>query len=196
MEAEYTIRAYEKNQINLYAVLGEANSRTFIFNIIEKPGTISATSNAVPVNQMLDLTGYSVKLKLIGTDIQTDGSIITANSGKVSFTLPESFTEATGTFHCEIILSKENESLGIIGITLNVAYPAVQTKKENIEEYGADQNIAFTIPKGTPYTLKFDLFKSKNWMNAVKNRYLTEPLDDGSKAIFGLCHRIVDKSKV
>ena len=64
--------------------------------------------------------------------------------------------------------------------------PPVQSVKCDPKEYGANQNIAFTIPKGTLYTLKFDLFKSKNWMNAVKNRYLTEPLDDGSKAMFGI----------
>lgn len=64
--------------------------------------------------------------------------------------------------------------------------PPVQSVKCDPKEYGANQNIEFTIPKGTLYILKFDLFKSKNWMNAVKNRYLTEPLADGSKAIFGI----------
>ena len=187
MEAEYTIRAYEKNQISLYAVLGEENSRTFIFNIIEKSGTISATSNAIPVNQMLDLTDYSVKFRLIGSDIQTDGNIITADEGKVSFTLPKSFTESTGTFQCEIMLSKENESLGIIGIILNVAYPSVQTKKENIEEYEANQSIAFTIPKGTPYILKFDLRNYPKWIEATRRKsFYTAKFQIHDKLLFGI----------
>lgn len=64
--------------------------------------------------------------------------------------------------------------------------PPVQSVKCDPKEYGANQNIAFTIPKGTPYTLKFDLFKSEKWINSVKNRYITEPLADRSKAMFGI----------
>lgn len=146
MEAEYTIRAYEKNQINLYAVLGEANSRTFMFNIIEKSGTVAATSNAVPVNQMLDLTGYTVSMEIADTDIHTDGTIINAVSGKVSFILPSEFTCKSGAYPCEIVLSKENERLCIIGITLNVAH--AEKQKENQETVSND----ITVDRGTDFS--------------------------------------------
>lgn len=186
MESEYTIHAYIKNQISLYAVKGESNSRTFIFNIIEKSGTIAPTSNAVPVDLMLDLTGYTVVLRIAGTNIQTGGTIITAASGKVSFTLPASFTADSGTYQCEIVLTKNNEQLGIIGIALTVAYPQIKINRADPEEYGSSKNIAFIIPKGTPYVLKFDLFNFRGWLNAVKRSPIRKVLTPGDKVFFGI----------
>lgn len=187
MESEYTIHAYIKNQISLYAVKGESNSRTFIFNIIEKSGTIAPTSNAVPVDLMLDLTGYTVVLRIAGTNIQTNGTIITAASGKVSFTLPASFTADSGTYQCEIVLTKNNEQLGIIGIALTVAYPQVKINRTDPEEYGSSKNIAFVIPRGTQYNLRFDLRNYPKWCDAVwRKSYYTEQFTYHDKVLFGI----------
>ena len=123
MTAEYTVNAYEKNQIKLYAVLGEADSRTVIFNIVEKSGIVAATSNAVPTNQMLDLTGFNIFLNVIETGAQTEGTVVSAANGKVSFVLPDDFCTNTGEYQCEIVLSQEDEILRVIGITLTVDYP-------------------------------------------------------------------------
>ena len=123
MEQEFNIYAYERNQVRIYSVLGDNNSRSFIFNIIEKTGVISPTSNAEPVNQMLDLTGYDVSLKIIGTSVEASGTIISAQNGKVSFTIDSGFTAETGEYQCAVVLTKNDEVLSIIGITLIVDYP-------------------------------------------------------------------------
>lgn len=122
MEAEYTIRAYEKNQISLYAILGEANSRTIIFNIIEKSGTISPTSNAIPVNQMLDLTGMTAEFVVFNgyKKIVCSGTITDAQNGVVSFLLTPEISQIPGKLECVIELTNNSGLLRIVGITLNV----------------------------------------------------------------------------
>ena len=59
----------------MYTVLGEANSRTISFVIIEKSGVVAATSNAAVTNQYLDLTGYTVSLRVIETGAQVQGVV-------------------------------------------------------------------------------------------------------------------------
>ena len=54
MEYEVNLNAYEMNQVNLYAVQGEADSRKIICHIIEKSGVVIPTSNATVVNKMLN----------------------------------------------------------------------------------------------------------------------------------------------
>ena len=123
MEKEYEIYAYERNQIKLYTVFGDNNSRSFVFNIIEKSGIIMPSANAPETNQMLDLTGYDVSLKIIGTSVEASGTIISAQNGKVSFTIDSGFTAETGEYQCAVVLTKNDEVLSIIGITLIVDYP-------------------------------------------------------------------------
>lgn len=123
MEQEFNIYAYERNQVRIYSVLGDNNSRSFIFNIIEKTGVISPASNAEPVNQMLDLTGYSINLKNINTSAVVTGTVISAENGKVGFIVDSDFTNNTGDFQCEIVLTKNSEKLSIVGIVLIVDYP-------------------------------------------------------------------------
>lgn len=186
MEQEFNIYAYERNQVRIYSVLGDNNSRSFIFNIIEKTGVISPTSNAEPVNQMLDLTGYDVSLKIIGTSVEASGTIISAQNGKVSFTIDSGFTAETGEYQCAVVLTKNDEVLSIIGIALTVAYPQIKINRADPEEYGSSKNIAFIIPKGTPYVLKFDLFNFRGWLNAVKRSPIRKVLTPGDKVFFGI----------
>lgn len=140
MTSEFSINAYEKNQIRLYSVFGESGSRTVIFDIVEKSGVVAPTSSAVATDQMLDLTNYTVSIRMIDTDQQTSGYIISPLAGKVSFTLPKGFCEKTGEFQCEMILTNTTNSdkiMKIIGITLIVDYP-----KEN--DYSLELNAGFT----------------------------------------------------
>lgn len=138
MTSEFSINAYEKNQIRLYSVFGESGSRTVIFNIIEKSGVVAPTSSAVATDQMLDLTNYTIGLRMIDTDQQTSGYIISPLAGKVSFTLPKEFCGKAGEFQCEMILTKSTDKImKIIGITLIVDYP-----KEN--DYRLELNAGFT----------------------------------------------------
>lgn len=119
--SEYTVNAYEKNQIKLYAVQGESDSRTIILNIIEKSGTIMPTSNAVPVNKMLNLTDYDIKLYVINSEVvSVDGEIISAADGEVQFILSSDCTFESGDFECAVILTKEDEDLRIVGLNLRV----------------------------------------------------------------------------
>lgn len=144
MESEYAINAFEKNQIKLYTVLGETDSRKVIFSIIEKSGIIAATSNAVPTNKMLDLTGYDIVLNVIETGAQAAGTIISAINGKVSFVLPDSFCDSIGEYHCEIVISNDEEILRIIGIDLTVDYPVTENYDIEIEA-GVTDGINLTI---------------------------------------------------
>lgn len=54
------------------------------------------------------------------------------------------------------------------------------------QEYGCCRNIAFVIPRGTPYVLKFNLKDFHDWMKAVKNRYVIDKFKKGDKAFFGI----------
>lgn len=86
MEYEVNLNAYEMNQVNLYAVQGEADSRKIICHIIEKSGVVIPTSNATVVNKMLDLTGFTIKLYEIRSDgaVSVEGMIEDAENGVVS----------------------------------------------------------------------------------------------------------------
>lgn len=147
MESEFDLYAYETNQIKLYSVTGEADSRTVRFNIIEKAGIVAATSNAEPMDLMLDLTGCTVYLLIVETRAQTQGTITSATDGKVSFTLPEEFTQVEGSYQCEINVIKNGQLLKIIGITLNVAYP--ESKED--PQLSNSSNITLNVPQGTTY---------------------------------------------
>lgn len=123
MKVTYTIHAYEKNQVTLYAVQGEAESREIFFEIVEKSGTIIPASNAEIVNQMLDLTGYTAELyAMLGDSVAAScqGIIMDALAGSVKFILPAEFMTMAGKYHCVIILTKAATNLRIVGITLDV----------------------------------------------------------------------------
>ena len=144
MQKEYTIYAYERNQVELYAVLGDTNSRSFIFHIIEKSGTIMPSSNAEPVDQRLNLTGYTPTLRVIETGAEVTGSIIAETGGIVSFVINNDFTVNAGDYQCEIVLTKSNEKMSIIGIKLKIDYPEMPGYDITIES-GETKKLTFTI---------------------------------------------------
>lgn len=188
MTVEYSVNAYENNQVNLYAVEGEADSRTIIFNIIEKSGTVAATSNAVPENKMLDLTGYSVNLTVLNAEEATvPGEILNAGNGKVQFTLSKACSSEPGSFKCVIILTKNNEDLRIVGITLVVQFCTAEVESIDPKEYGCNGDIVCVIPRATNYFFKFNLIPDFNtkWLEASKRSPIL-PFDVGDKVIFEL----------
>lgn len=147
MQYETDINAYEMNQVNLYAVQGEADSRTLIFNIIEKSGVQIPTSNAVVVNKMLDLTGFTAKFYVI-TDSEVnfvEGTILDTQNGQVSFELSKDCTATSGVAECAIILTKDNEDLRVVGITLQVAAINIESNNALIVEQGTSLDICITI---------------------------------------------------
>lgn len=116
MEYEVNLNAYEMNQVNLYAVQGEADSRKIICHIIEKSGVVIPTSNATVVNKMLNLTDFTIKLYEIRSDgaVSVEGTIEDAENGVVSFELSDDFTEQSGIFDCAVVLTKAIEDLRIV----------------------------------------------------------------------------------
>lgn len=156
MIAEYSVNAYENNQVNLYAVQGESDSRTIIFNIIEKSGIVAATSNATPINKMLDLTGYDVTLTVLNSEESVvSGEILDAENGKVQFTLSKACSAEQGNFKCVIILTKNSEDLRIVGITLAVAGLAAESYEITIMAGESDGiNITVIDDSQNVYVLK------------------------------------------
>lgn len=123
MESRYKINAYEKNQITLYTVQGEAESRKIIFDIVEKSGIVISTSNADVTDKMLDLTGYTVELYSIYNNQITAscrGTVEDEENGTVAFTLTADFMNIAGRLNCVIVLTKGTSNLRIVGITLDV----------------------------------------------------------------------------
>lgn len=134
MESEYNVYAYEKNQVTLYAVQGESESRTEIFNIIEKSGVVISTSNANVTNKMLDLTGYTADLFAVYNQemiASCQGDITNATKGQVKFTLTADFMSVSGKLTCVIMLKKGSTNLRIVGITLDVQPVMIDPTKEN-----------------------------------------------------------------
>lgn len=165
MESEYKLKAYEKNQIELYAVLGETESRTVIFYIVEKNGVAAAVSNAQVTDQMLDLTGYAISLNRLGSSAQAAGTIMDAQNGKVGFTLPADFCRPVGKYQCEMVLTKTDERLSIIGIGLVVDYPVGESFDITVTA-GFAEGISITLfdENGDIYTLQSGekiLFRAK-----------------------------------
>ena len=175
MEKECYVNAYENNQVNLYAVQGESDSRTIIFNIIEKSGIVAATSNATPINKMLDLTGYDVTLTVLNSEESVvSGEILDAENGKVQFTLSKACSAEQGNFKCVIILTKNSEDLRIVGITLAVAGLAAKNtitiyrnsiwsdivQIENQSELytlGTNEKLIFVVREGEKIIIKKEL---------------------------------------
>jgi len=175
---EYSVNAYENNQVNLYAVQGESDSRTIIFNIIEKSGIVAATSNATPINKMLDLTGYDVTLTVLNSEESVvSGEILDAENGKVQFTLSKACSAEQGNFKCVIILTKNSEDLRIVGITLAVAGLAAKNtitiyrnsvwsdivQIENQSELytlGTNEKLIFVVREGEKIIIKKELIDS------------------------------------
>lgn len=168
MEYEVNLNAYEMNQVNLYAVQGEADSRKIICHIIEKSGVVIPTSNASVVNKMLDLTDFMIKLYEIRSDgavVGVEGTVVDAGNGIVSFELSDDFTEISGIFDCAIVLTKDNEDLRIVGISLQVA-------KLNIEG-----NTNLTIQRGTTKTINIVIYNDDDTIYALESE---------DKLIFGV----------
>ena len=122
MTTEYTLYAYERNQVSLYAVQGEAQSRTFVFDVVAKSGVVIAESNAEVTDQPLDLSGFArctlVILNSSGDSV--DGTITDDENGQISFTLPSGCCLDAGNFPCEIILGGSAVTLKIIGISIRI----------------------------------------------------------------------------
>lgn len=158
MEYEVNLNAYEMNQVNLYAVQGEADSRKIICNIVEKSGVIIPTSNATVVNKMLDLTGFTIKLYEIRSDgaVGVDGTIKDAENGIVSFELSNDFTEQSGVFDCAVVLTKANEDLRIVGISLQVAKLNLDAATNLTVQCGTTNaiNVVIYNDDGTVYSLE------------------------------------------
>ena len=124
MESEYDIKAYEDNQVDLYAVQGEKDSRTVIFNIIEKSGLTVPTSNAVVIDKKLDLTDCTVKMYVKNSKIAICNGIVSepSTNGEVKFILNEASSKENGSFDCIIsVINQKSEELRIVGIKLNVS---------------------------------------------------------------------------
>ena len=87
MDSEYKVNAFENNQVKLYAVEGEADSRQVFFKIVEKSGTVAAVSNAQPTDLMLDLTGMTALLVVFDSykKIECAGTITDAQGGIVKY---------------------------------------------------------------------------------------------------------------
>lgn len=149
MQTEINVYADQVNQISLYAVSGEYNSREFIFNVIEKDGTQLTNSNAEVINKMLDLTGYIPRLYILKPDNTVsfiEGNLIDAVSGKISFTLSSQSVAAAGVSECNIILTSDNKDLRIIGINLTVNKSIINDNAiESSNDFPALQTALFTV---------------------------------------------------
>lgn len=165
MTAEYTINAYETNQVKLYAVEGEADSRQVFFKIVEKSGTVAAVSNAQPTDLMLDLTGMTAMLVVFDSykKIECAGTITDAQGGIVRFTLSPELCQLHGKKECAIELTRSSDKLRIAGITLTV---------QEISGYRT-----ISICRGTA------------WSDAVT------VLDDGETYILGNTEKLVFQAK-
>lgn len=54
------------------------------------------------------------------------------------------------------------------------------------KEYGCHEDVRFTIPRGTPYTLKFNIKGFKIWQYATSGHWWYSNLKNGDKAFFGI----------
>ena len=166
METEHKIYTYEKNHIEIFAVQGEKDSRTIIFDIVEKSGNLRPTSNAPVTDQMLDLTGYDASLYGVyadGSCISCSGTISsTATDGKVSFTLPQQFCLLAEKLDCAVVLTSRSNELRIVGITLTVSPcdltggdPAVKRPQPITFYLGTTYPLILTLidEDGDPYDL-------------------------------------------
>lgn len=174
METEFDINAYEQNQVLIYAVQGENESRTIKFNIIEQSGVIIPTSNAAVTNKMLDLTGYTVKLYVTRSDdviVSCDGTVTDAQGGKVQFVLNSDMTAVKGTGSCVVVLTKDSENLRIVGITINV-------------QASSTENTIIAIPRGSSYSFAVVIRKGNDFYE----------LQSGDKLKFGVKKRDNDEN--
>ena len=166
VETEHKIYVYEKNHIEIFAVQGEKDSRTIIFDIVEKSGNLRPTSNAPVTDQMLDLTGYDASLYGVyadGSCISCSGTISsTATDGKVSFTLPQQFCLLAEKLDCAVVLTSRSNELRIVGITLTVSPcdltggdPAVKRPQPITFYLGTTYPLILTLidEDGDPYDL-------------------------------------------
>ncbi len=157
MNSEYRVNAYELNQIVMYAVRGECDSRTATFSIVEASGVVAATSNAVVQDLMLNLTDYSAKLYASlsdGTLVYCDGTIEDAQNGVVSFLLSAAFMAVPGKASCTIVLTKADTNLRITGIALNVQESSIESTVLSAyrgTSFGVE--ILLLNPDDTVYTL-------------------------------------------
>lgn len=148
METSYRLNVYEKNQITLYAVQGESESRIIHFTVIEKTGVVAPTSNAVVTDQPLDLTGYTAKMIATFSDGSTsvcDGTIDDPENGIVTFVLDSDFSIVPGRADCLIVFSENDTNLRAVGITLNVQ-SAVFERDE------------LTVSKGTTFPIEVTVY--------------------------------------
>lgn len=65
-------------------------------------------------------------------------------------------------------------------------HPAVSTAQLTPQDYGCCTGVQFVIPRGTPYTLKFNIKDFKIWQNATSGHWWYNKLKNGDKAFFGI----------
>lgn len=65
-------------------------------------------------------------------------------------------------------------------------HPAVSTAQLTPQDYGCCTGVQFVIPRGTPYTLKFNLKDFSGWMRATAGHWWYSRLKNGDKAFFGI----------
>lgn len=197
MEYEVNLNVYEMNQVTLYAVQGEADSRTIICNLIEKSGVVIPTSNATVVNKMLNLTDFTAKFYVIRSDgavPSVEGIVTNAENGIVTFELSDECTEISGIFDCAIVLTKNNEDLRIVGISLQVAELNIESTANLTIQRGTTKDICITVynDDGTIYSLAdgdkliFGVKKSLNDTDYLIKKIVTVENKDGNGYLVSL----------
>ena len=123
-DIEKTLNAWEMNYETVMAVQGESESRKLILTLIDRTRQTDGSFNAESVNRPIDLTDLTARLfckKPDGTRTLSDGEIVSATDGKVSFILPYQATAAAGDVSCQIMLTgSNNEVQKTIGLHLEV----------------------------------------------------------------------------
>ena len=64
------------------------------------------------------------------------------------------------------------------------------------KEYGCHEDVRFTIPRGTPYVLKFNLKDFSGWMRATAGHWWYSRLKNGDKAFFGIKKHLDDSEYI
>ena len=136
-----SLNAWEQNQIHVFSVQGENNSRILRVTIYDISGVQDAMSTAPVVNRPVDLTGTSVRLyvsKPDGTTVFNDGNVVEPESGVAEFELTYQMLAAPGQAACEVLISKTSgESLKTIGLTLDIQPSSMETAVESSNEFSA-----------------------------------------------------------
>lgn len=174
------------NQASIYAVKGESESRTVIFDIIEKSGVQIPAGNAKVINKMLNVIGCKVYLYITKPDKHTvfiEGSIKDAANGTVSFTLPYQATTAAGVADCTIMIVNGSFNLRIVGISLIIADNDIDDALESTDELTALtealKDFSLIDGKHSPKMFLAAFFDHNTNSDGVNNNISLYASDDG-----------------